>query len=216
MPPAEAIRLSAFTIANQWQSVAVAWHAVLGVAALAYVAGWRPSRRLAAIALLLPMASVSATAWAAGNPFNGGVFAVVVAALIVIAIRLAPTGIQPRTAIDAWLGAVFVVVGALYPHFLLTASPLEYLYASPFGLLPCPTLLVIAGVSIAFGAFDSRGWWIGVAGTAVLYGVIGVLVLGVAIDVMLITAGLVLAWRGHAAEARVGVFSGDAEKRAAA
>jgi hypothetical protein len=78
----------------------------------------------------------------------------------------------------------------------VATSPPDYLYESPFGLIPCPTLSVVAGLSIAARALDSHAWRWTVSMAALFYGVIGALVLQVPIDVVLIAAGVILAWRG--------------------
>ena len=80
---------------------------------------------------------------------------------------------------------------------------MEYVYAAPFGLVPCPTLTVLVGVSLFAGSFGSRPWAAVVAGASLIYGVIGVAVLGVWIDVVLIAGAMVLAGRAW----RLGIVS---------
>src|SRR5688572_31942495 len=88
MPSATRILDSLATIANEATPLAVAWHTVFGVAGLALVAGWRPSRRTAAGLLVLPLVSVGVVVWAFDSPFNGVVFLALALALLGVGVRL--------------------------------------------------------------------------------------------------------------------------------
>ena len=192
MPTVDTLLASAAAIANQWRPLALAWHLALICGAAFVFYGWRPTKRVAAMLIATPLVSVSALAWFAGNPFNGAVFATIAATLFAIAVRLPSrmVSLPPGRVVAA--GGVFAVFGLVYPHFLNVRSPFEYFYESPFGLLPCPTLLVVAGVSIMTGAFESHAWRRVVSVAALVYGAIGMFVFGVMIDVALIAAGVVL------------------------
>jgi len=89
-----------------------------------------------------------------------------------------------RSASPAWIarGAALVVFGAIYPHFLQADSPAAYVVASPFGLLPCPTLSVVIGSTLVFANLGSRRSSALLLMAAALYGAIGVFRLGVALD----------------------------------
>lgn len=50
------------------------------------------------------------------------------------------------------------------------------------GLIPCPTLSAIIGMTVVFGGLGSRSWSTVLAALAVFYGVYGAAVLGVTID----------------------------------
>jgi hypothetical protein len=125
-------------IANHARPLAVGWHVSLATGLGAVWLGWRPSRRALALLCALPLVSVSALAWGFDNPFNGTLFALLALTLAALALRL------PRTAPTApalWQrisGGMLLAFGAVYPHFLSAASPYEYLYAAPLGLVPCP------------------------------------------------------------------------------
>ena len=192
MPTVDTLLTSATTIANDWRPLAFAWHLALMWCAVFLAFGWRPTRRVAAMVITTPLVSVSAVAWSAGNPFNGTVFAAIAATLFAIAMRLPLRTVSLPTLRIMLAGGAFASFGLVYPHFLDVRSPYQYLYESPFGVLPCPTLLVVAGVSIMIGAFESPAWRRVVSAAALAYGVIGVFVLGVTIDVALISAGVVL------------------------
>ena len=46
VPPPETILAGLAAIANDWRSLAIAWHVLLGVLLVLLLAGWRPSARL--------------------------------------------------------------------------------------------------------------------------------------------------------------------------
>jgi hypothetical protein len=180
-------------VASDWRTVAIVWHVVLGAGLVALGVGWRPGRRLTGTLLAIPLASVSALAWQSGNPFNGTTFAVIAAALAGVALSLPHAPIRISTP---WLvipGLFLVVFGWVYPHFLQTDSWAPYLYASPLGLIPCPTLSAVTGVALVIGGLGSRSWSLILSGSGVLYGLIGWLRLGVTIDTVLLVGATTLA-----------------------
>ena len=190
MPSSEAILDVATAIANNWRWLAVAWHIAFVIAA---ISGPQMSRRAAGFLLTLPMISVSLMAWNAGNPFNGLVFLVLSALMAGLATTLGPTPLSIDSALrNITSGGLLVDFGLVYPHFLISSSWLSYVYAAPFGLLPCPTLAVVTGVSLICGSFGSRSWAMVVSVAALSYGLIGVAALRVWIDAFLIAGGLLL------------------------
>ena len=90
-------------------------------------------------------------------------------------------------------GALLVLYGSAYPHFLLGESWNTYLYAAPFGLLPCPTLSVAIGVTLMLGMFRSTLWSNTLVAAGVAYGAIGVVRLGVVLDYGLLAGAALLA-----------------------
>lgn len=173
--------------------LAVAWHVAIAVALLAGLAGWRPSRRQASLLLSLPLVSVSAVAWVRGNPFNGAAFAalaVVLAALGARAPRL-PVAPGPRWARAA--GGALIAFAWLYPHFLDDWPIFAYVAGAPVGVIPCPTLALVAGFELLAGAPGGRARAWTVAGAALFYGVTGVAQLGVWLDGVLIAGAVAVA-----------------------
>jgi hypothetical protein len=79
-----------------------------------------------------------------------------------------------------------------YPHFLHTGSVFPYLYKSPLGLIPCPTLSFVTGMALILNNLRSRGWYITVIVAGLFYGFTGVFRLGVTIDLILIIAAVLL------------------------
>jgi hypothetical protein len=180
-------------IANDWWILAIGWHVALAALVISLIAGWRPPNRLFGLLLTAPLFSVSILAWTAGNPFNGTVFAILAAFLAAIAIGSSKTPIRTSTPSLVAVGGLMVLSGWVYPHFVTATSWLEYAYASPFGLLPCPTLSVIIGATIACGTLQSsRPWTAFVVAAGAVYGAIGVFVLGVSLDYFLLAGALVV------------------------
>jgi hypothetical protein len=193
MPSPDSILASATAIANDWRLLAIGWHALFAVLLAALLAGWRPpARRLAAL-LSMPFVSVSALAWISGNPFNGAVFAVLAGVLFGTSRQVTATPVAPPTR--GWLmtGAALIAFGWLYPHFLVTSSWLAYAYAAPLGLLPCPTLTLVIGVALISDGLRTTRWSMAVAVVGLLYGVIGLFVLGVTLDAGLLAGASILA-----------------------
>ncbi len=79
MPSSDSIRAGLTAIANDWRWLAVTWHLMLFGLLLPLFAGWRPSSRVVAQLLTIPVLSVSAVGWISGNPFNAAVFAALAA-----------------------------------------------------------------------------------------------------------------------------------------
>jgi hypothetical protein len=192
MPAAESIHSWATAVANDWRWLAILWHVTLGAFLIVFVTAWRPSARLVGLALVLPVASVSVLAWLSGNPFNGLTFALLALLLLNAATRMPHT--TATRASSRWVvaGAALVAFGWTYPHFLRTDTWTAYAYASPFGLLPCPTLSVVLGITLILGGLQSTGWNVLLVTAGVLYGVIGVFSLGVSLDLWLLGGAIVL------------------------
>jgi hypothetical protein len=193
VPSPDVILTGLATIANDWRWLAIAWHVLLVGVTAVLIAGWRPSNRLAGWLLITPVFSVSLLALVSGNPFNATVFAMLAAMLLAATARFSNATV--RVATRAWFaaGSAFIVFGSTYPHFLETQSWTTYLYAAPFGLVPCPTLAVVIGVTIACRSLRATLWSAALVVAGLAYGAIGVFRLGVALDWALLFASATLA-----------------------
>jgi hypothetical protein len=197
-------------IANEWQGLAMAWHALVAASLIGLLSGWRPSRRLVGLTIALSLASVSILAWTASNPFNGVVFGVLALTLGGIAFRFPGQRVVFGSVGMVISGTALVAFGWVYPHFLETRSWMPYLYASPLGLIPCPTLATSIGITLAVGMFGAGTWSTVLALAGMLYGFIGVFRLGVLMDLVLLGGAIglaVLVGRGSVASARSGRLS---------
>jgi hypothetical protein len=200
VPSPEKILAGLQLIANRAQTVATLWHIAVLLALIAVVSGWRPSRRTSALALVLPLLSVAIVAALHRGAFNGAVFTVLGIALALLGRRVPadPPGKPPRWALG--LGIAMAVLGFVYPHFLAVGSFFWYLYGAPLGVLPCPTLSFVIGVTLVLDGVGSRAWAVLLAAVGLCYGLVGVVRLGVWLDVGLLfgAAGLAVrtfAWR---------------------
>lgn len=199
MPTPDSILAGLAAIANRGVVVAVLWHVVIAAALAAVVAGWRPSQRAARVLLAAPLASVAAFAFAFDNPFNGSVFTVGAAGLIVLGGFARSERVVGGGALASAIGIAAIAFGAFYPHFL-EASPLAYAYSAPVGLIPCPTLALAAGFALLGNGLGSRAWTLVLAILGLFYGLFGMLRLGVYLDLGLVVGASalgVLALGGH-------------------
>jgi hypothetical protein len=153
------------------------------------------SQRLLASVLTLPVVSVSVLAVVSGNVFNAVIFAVLAGVLLGLAASLTPASRAVPSSAWVLAGASLIAFGWFYPHFLVTDTWTAYAYASPFGLLPCPTLSVVIGVTLAIGGFHSRAWDAVLATFGIVYGAIGVFSLGVSLDLGLLAGAILLGIR---------------------
>lgn len=187
----DAILDAASAITNEWRGVATAWHAAYAVLVLLIFARGI-SRAAAATVLGASALSVAMFASWSGNPFNTSVFVVAGIIMLGLSATMRSTAIALGARSEVIAGVLLVAFGAVYPHFLAATSWTAYLYQAPLGLIPCPTLSAIAGVTLVAGGFGVKGWSGLVALLAILYGLIGVLFLAVTIDVVLIGGGVML------------------------
>lgn len=192
MPSPGAVLDNLTDIANQWRILAVLWHFYLFVPLLFVIAG-RPWGRSTVCAWLLPpVFSVSVVASGSGNFFNAFVFAGLSLLLAWSVIRMRDTPPVPASGLVFASGLGLFVFGLVYPHFLRASSWTEFAYAAPVGLLPCPTLAALSGITLMLGLHEERRWGRILAGAGLMYGVFGVLRLGVTLDLVLVAGASVL------------------------
>lgn len=192
MPIATEILDDLTTIANSWKSLAVLWHIFFGLLAVSVSRGWRPPERLMGALLVPPLVSVCVLAWVEGNPFNGTVFGILSLALLGVLPSLSVTPVSRNSTYWVVAGTLLFAFGWTYPHFLSEGPALVYLYAAPLGLVPCPTLSMLVGITLIFGGFKSPMWSSVLVVAALFYGFFGALYLGVIIDWVLTAGGIAL------------------------
>jgi hypothetical protein len=192
MPNAELILASLSGIATHHWYVAAAWHVVIGIFLAATSLGWRPSRPVMAVLLTAPLASVALFALLDRSWFNAAMFGLLTSVLPLVGVR---PGVDPVRRARTWemvAGALMIAYAWFYPHFLPPGLALAALYAAPVGLLPCPTLALVIGSTLAFGGFGSR-WTLVLVVAGLFYGLFGTLRLRVGLDLGLIAGALALA-----------------------
>ena len=88
-------------------------------------------------------------------------------------------------------GVALIAFGWVYPHFL-EGPAVAYLYASPVGLVPCPTLAMGVGFALLGNGLGSRVWGLTLATVGLFYGLFGVLHLAVFLDIALVAGAMAL------------------------
>ncbi|HVY45962.1 MAG TPA: hypothetical protein VHB21_08790 [Minicystis sp.] len=192
MPSTQEMLDALANLAGRLWPIAFAFHVAIALGAGALALGlYRPSRRGVAFACAAPLVSVSACALAGGNAVNGVVFAATAVALTHLADRV-PEGQAPARTGPTWaasIGAASLALGLFYPHFLAGRPAYVYVFAAPFAVLPCPTLLAVVGATLLAGGL-SRAFSMVVGGLGAVYGLVGALALGVRLDLALFGASI--------------------------
>jgi hypothetical protein len=192
MPTPEEILNGLAGIANDYTIVAIIWHLVLLLFIILLFIGKRPQKKYTGIFLTLPFISVGIIALLAGNPFNAVVFLVLSFILLLYALKLPAENIELKLNLSGIFGIIMVAFAWVYPHFFEYESLIKYLYASPIGLIPCPTLILVIGFTLLFQGIGSRRWILVLTLIGLYYGITGLISLKVWIDAGLVLGALVL------------------------
>jgi hypothetical protein len=192
MPSSHQILAGLTAIAHGALPVAVGWHLVLLAAMVAVLIGVRPSKRLTGVFLAMPLLSVSVSAFVSGNPFNGAACLGLSVILLLVALRFEGDSIELDVGWSSTVGWAMIAFASLYPHFLDDRPAVIYLVGAPMGVVPCPTLSLVVGASILFLGIEGRAWSLVVAAAGLVYGVVGVVRLGVRLDLVLIAGSAAL------------------------
>jgi hypothetical protein len=180
------IRAGLSLIADRYQTIAVLFHVAMVVLVAAVWRGWRPSSRTVARMLVAPLVSVALFAALTGNPFTTVLFLALAFTIGAVTRRMVDVAPQLGARWSRPLAVAMIVFGWSYPHFLAGKSALAYLYASATGLLPCPTLALLIGITLLLGGLGSRVWSGVLTGAGLFYGALGAFGLGVLIDLVLV------------------------------
>ena len=192
MLKAEEIIRGLHSIANQYSAFAIFWHVIFYLLIALLIAQWQPSNRLFAMMICLPLLSVAVFAWIYGNPFNGTLFLILSVLIMIFGYRIQPGNIFLSSFPFYLFGIIMIIFGLVYPHFLETGSFIKYLYASPVGLIPCPTLSIIIGFVLIYNGFGSQSFTLTFVVFGLFYAVFGVLKLAVYLDLFLLFGSLAL------------------------
>lgn len=179
-------------IVNNNILIATLWHVAIFGLIISLFFNWNPSNKLMAILFCLPVLSVCVLAWLSGNPFNGTLFAVLAVLIIISGLKASSQPITFSQLAFLVIGILMIVFALLYPHFLESGSFIKYLYASPVGLIPCPTLSLLIGFALVCNGFGSNAFTITLIVYGLFYGLFGVFRLGVTLDIGLIIGALSL------------------------
>jgi len=179
-------------IVNEYTLFSTIWHIVFYVLIVALIAKWKPSNKLFAILTCLPALSVGVFAWLSRNPFNGSLFILLAILILIFGLKASSKPIHVSQLPFAVAGIGMIVFGLIYPHFIETKSVIEYLYASPIGLIPCPTLSILIGFLLLFNGFSSQSLTLTLIFFGLFYGIFGVLKLAVYLDLFLVFGTITL------------------------
>jgi hypothetical protein len=192
MPKTEDIINGLQTIVNEYSTFAIIWHAVFYLLLAAIIFKWQPSNKSLALILCLPLLSVAVFAWLTGNPFNGILFSVLTILVLIFGLKASNQSIEVSQVPFQVIGILMIVFGLIYPHFITGDPLLKYLYASPAGLIPCPTLSIVIGILLVFSGLGSQSITLTLTAFGLFYGFFGVLKLGVYLDTFLVFGTLSL------------------------
>ncbi|MBN1598864.1 MAG: hypothetical protein JW894_11275 [Bacteroidales bacterium] len=179
-------------IANDYSLFAIIWHFIFYSLIVILLLKWEPSNKLMALLICLPLFSVAVFAWLSGNPFNGMLFSMLTILILIFGLRASSQPISLSQLPFFIIGLIMIVFGLVYPHFIETSSVIKYLYASPVGLIPCPTLSILIGFILLFNGFGSQSITLTFIIFGLFYGVFGVLKLAVYLDFFLVFGTLTL------------------------
>jgi hypothetical protein len=192
MPKTEDIISGLHSITNQYSAFANFWHVAFYLLIAFLVAKWQPANRLFAMLICLPLLSVAIFAWIYGNPFNGTLFLILSVLIFLFGFRIQPGSVSLSPFPFYLFGIIMIIFGIIYPHFLETGSFIKYLYASPVGLIPCPTLSIIIGFVLLYNGLGSQSITITLVIFGLFYAIFGVVKLAVYLDLFLLFGSLAL------------------------
>ena len=190
MPTPEEILKSTAYLANNYMAIAAMWHVVIVLLITSYISRrWMSSRIYYGLPALLFL-SVSLLALSVLNFFNSFVYFGLSIIFLRKAIRIRDSHFELNDSVFLTVSACLIILsGLVYPHFL-NASFFAYIVASPTGVIPCPTLLLVSGISLLFVRSDDKSIFYTLIPVNVAYGLIGILFLGVYLDIILIAAAI--------------------------
>jgi hypothetical protein len=192
MPTRQEILSGLTLLANEYMAIAIIWHILIFILIAGLFAGWKPRNNLMILILTSPLLSVSVCASLLGNYFNATIFALLVIMSIYATLRSRNELIKGNRSWPDIIGLLLVIYGLSYPEFLIANSFLEYAYAAPTGLIPCPTLAVLTGFALLYRGFGSGPWAMTLAISGMFYGLFGVFYLNVYLDWILLAGASIL------------------------
>lgn len=192
MPTRDEILAGLVSLANEYFEIAITWHIIILMIIAALFAGWKPGNSLMILLLSVLLMSVSVFAGIAGNIFNAAIFAFLVIVSIYATLRSDNGIIRGDRSWPDIAGLLLIIFGLIYPEFLKTDSFLEFAYAAPTGLIPCPTLCVLTGFALLYKGFGSILWSLTIVAAGLFYGLFGVFYLRINLDWFLVAGSLIL------------------------
>jgi hypothetical protein len=192
MPTRQEILAGLTWLANEHVGIAIIWHILTLILIAVLFAGWRPGNNLMILMLSSLLMSVSVFASLQGNYFNAVVFAFLLVISISATLKPGSSLIKGDKSWPDIIGLLLIIYGLCYPEFLSANSVLEYAYAAPVGLIPCPTLAVLIGFALVYRGLGSVRWTMTLVIAGMFYGLFGVFYLGVYLDWVLVAGSFIL------------------------
>ena len=187
--PEEILSLNEY-LANRYVAIAVMWHVII-----VFLLAFQMHRKQTGSHLYYGLTgvlflSVSVLALTVLNIFNFLVY--FIPSLLLIRKSILTRGPDLKLSKSTVFSAsayIFILTGLVYPHFLNSDFTI-YLVASPTGIVPCPTLLLASGISLLFVKPDHKLLLYILMPLNLVYGLIGIFILGVYIDALLVCAAI--------------------------
>lgn len=192
MPKTEEILNGLQKIVSDYPTIAIIWHVIFFALIAALISRCLPTNRLFGLLICIPIISVAILAFLSGNPFNGILFLILTVLIIIFGIRASGQPVQTSQIVFMVIGILMIIFGLVYPHFVITDSVLKYLYESPVGLIPCPTLSILIGFLLVYNGFGSHSLTLTFIIFGLFYGLFGVLKLAVYLDIFLVFGTITL------------------------
>lgn len=153
----------------------------------------KPKRLLFDGMIAAVVLSVSAVSIASGNPFNFITF-LLLSFFAVLELFKGRTVIdRPRWNVRTVACLAVALFGLWYPHFV-EANPAMMLLVSPLGALPCPTLTVVLALVNLYYPNVHKGFFTALTAFGLFYGITGVVMMKVYMDIPLMLAALYSAY----------------------
>jgi hypothetical protein len=193
MPPTEEILRSLKFISENYITVSIVWHLLVYFSfLLLFFQRRKPTKRTSGFLMTLPIFSVAVISALSANFFNAIVFFIIGLLIFIFCFRLSRNSGFNSPWFIKLAGIIFILSACLYPHFSENLS-LIFLTA-PIGVIPCPTLLLVIGVTLIVGPLSQK-WTIVLICAALFYGLFGMIRLKVNIDVVLLLTLIPLFWQ---------------------
>jgi hypothetical protein len=192
MPTPEEILSGLAFAANKFYMLSIVWHIIVLAVVILLISGKTVDKKVIASGSGILLLSVGFIAVQVANPFNAVMFALAALIVGVFTLKFKKEQIGLKWDFVTAIGILMLVFGFVYPHFLEGAPFYKYLYASPLGLIPCPTLSVFIGITLMLHGSLPKKWMLVGALFGLFYGIFGALRLKVYLDVVLIAGALFL------------------------
>jgi hypothetical protein len=192
MPTPEEILNGLAFAANKFIMLGIAWHIITFAFIILLLSGRKFNKKYIAAGSGILLLSVGYIANLVSNPFNAILFAIAALLFGIFTMKFKKVQVGLKWDYISVAGLIMFIFGFVYPHFLEGEPLYKYLYASPLGLIPCPTLSVFTGITLMLHGFQSKKWMITAAFLGLFYGIFGVLRLKVYLDIVLIAGALFL------------------------